>query len=191
MKRKHILIILIAVAVTLIGSLYIFRFPVLTAMGKYLVISTPLEKADLIVALGGSKGRRRDAVDLLRKGLASRIMFTGVDVEIRDYQCEGVFDGEIILPPKASYTTYDDALAVLKATEENNIRSVIIVTSPYHLRRSSFIFHKVFNDKDINLMFYASRDKAFQIDRWWSSYIGRKLVFMEYLGLVYYKVRYY
>jgi uncharacterized SAM-binding protein YcdF (DUF218 family) len=159
-------------------------------MGKYLIVTTPLEKADLIVALGGDKERRRDAVNLLRKGLAPRIMFTGFDVEGRDYQCEGVSEEETLLPPMASYTTYDDALVVLKATEENNFRSVIIVTSPYHLRRAGFIFHKVFNGKDINLMFYASRNKAFPMDRWWNSYIGRKRVFIEYLGLVYYRVRY-
>ncbi|MEC4684604.1 MAG: YdcF family protein [Nitrospirota bacterium] len=190
MKRKHILIVLTVVAVTLVGSLYWFRIPILIDMGKYLIVTTPLEKADLIVALGGDKERRRDAVDLLRKGLASRIMFTGFDVENKDYQCEGISEEEVLPLPRASYTTYDDALVVLKATEENNFRSVIIVTSPYHLRRSSFIFHKVFKGKDINLMFYVSRNKAFQMDRWWNSYIGRKLVFREYLGLVYYRVKY-
>ncbi len=190
MKRKHILIVLTVVAFTLVGSLYWFRIPILTDMGKYLIVTTPLEKADLIVALGGDKERRRDAVDLLRKGLAPKIMFTGYDVEGRDYQCEGVSEEETLLPPMPSYTTYDDALVVLKATEENKFRSIIIVTSPYHLRRAGFIFHKVFKGKDINLMFYASRNRAFPMDRWWSSYIGRKLVLKEYLGLVYYWVKY-
>jgi len=181
---------LIAVAVTFAGVVYLFRIPVLRGMGEYLRVTTPIQKADIIVALGGSKERRKDAVELLRKGFASRVMFTGYDVENRDYQCEGVSEEETLLPPMATYTTYDDAHVVLKATEENNFRSVIIVTSPYHLRRSSFIFHKVFKGKDINLMFYASRNKAFQMDRWWDSYIGRKLVFKEYLGLVYYWLKY-
>lgn len=189
MKRK-LLIILLAVAVTLIGSLYLFRFPILTGMGEYLRVSTPLQKADLIVALGGSKGRKRGAVALLRKGLASKVMFTGFDIDMRDYQCLGISEKETVLPPVAAYTTYEEALTVLRATEEGNFRSVIIVTSPYHLRRASFIFHKVFNGKDIKLMFYASRNNAFQMARWWNSYIGRKTVFMEYLGLVYYWVRY-
>ena len=190
MKRKHILIVLIAVAVTLAGAVYLFRVPILTGMGEYLKVTTPLQKADLIVALGGSKERRKDAIELLRKGFAPRIMFTGYDVEKRDYQCEGVAEEETLLPPMASYTTYDDAHVVLKATEENGFRSVIIVTSPYHLRRAGFIFRKVFKGKDIKLMFYASRIKAFQMDRWWNSYIGRKLVLKEYLGLVYYWVKY-
>ena len=190
MKRKHILIVLIAVAVTFAVAVYLFRIPVLTGMGDYLRVTTPLQKADIIVALGGSKERRKDAVELLRKGFAPRIMFTGFDVENRDYQCEGVSEEETLLPPMASYTTYDDALVVLKAIWENNFRSVIIVTSPYHLRRAGFIFHKVFDGKDINLMFYASRNKAFQMDRWWNSYLGRKLVFREYLGLVYCWLKY-
>ncbi len=134
MKRKYVLITLIAVAVTLVVAVYLFRVPILTGMGEYLKVSTPLQKADIIVALGGSKGRREEAVDLLRKGFASRIMFTGFDVEVRDYQCQGVSEEETVLPPMAAYTTYDEALVVLKATEENNFQAVIIVTSPYHLR---------------------------------------------------------
>ncbi|GBD99537.1 hypothetical protein BMS3Abin07_01574 [bacterium BMS3Abin07] len=188
MKRKCTLIILIAV--TLIGTVYLFRVPVLTGMGEYLVSTTPLERADLIVALGGSKGRKRGAVALLREGFASKVMFTGFDIDIRDYQCQGISEKEIVLPPMAAYTTYEEALVVLNAAEENNFHAVIIVTSPYHLRRASFIFHKIFNGKDIKLMFYACQNKAFQMDRWWKSYIGRKMVIMEYLGLVYYWVRY-
>lgn len=188
MRRKCALIIL--VAVSLVGVVYLFRVPILTGMGEHLKVSTPLQRADLIVALGGSKERRKDAVDLLRKGLASRIMFTGFDVESRDYQCQGVSDEEAVKPPMAAYTTYDEAFVVLKAIEENNFQAVIIVTSPYHLRRTSFIFHKVFDGKDVTLMFYASRNNAFQLDRWWDPYIGRKTVFMEYLRLVYYWVKY-
>ncbi len=139
---------------------------------------------------GGSKGRKRGAVALLRKGYASKIMFTGYDIDIRDYQCQGISEKETVLPPMAAYTTYEEALAVRRATEEGNSHSVIIVTFPYHLRRASFISHKIFNGKDIKLMFYVCQNKAFQMDTWWKSYISRKMVLMEYLGLVYYWVRY-
>ncbi|HEB75851.1 MAG TPA: YdcF family protein [Nitrospirae bacterium] len=190
MKRKHFLLALVALVVALAAAAYMFRAPVLTGMGEFLVVTTPLQKADIIVALGGSKERRQDAVELLREGVAPRVMFTGNDVDKKDYQCEGITEEATILPPGPSYSTYDDANVVLKAAEENNFRSVIIVTSPYHLRRSGFIFHEVFKGRRVNLMFHASRIKAFQMDKWWKSYIGRKLVLKEYMGLVYYWVKY-
>lgn len=188
MKRKFVLLILIVFV--LFGAIYAIRYPILTGMGEYLVAYNPLQKADLIVALGGSKGRQREAVALIKKGFGRRIMFTGFDVDTCDYQCLGVSKEEMIFPSEPAYTTYDDALLVLKTMKENNFRSVIIITSPYHLRRVSFIFRKVFNESGTTLIFHSSYKEPFEIKSWWKSYIGRKMVIMEYLGLVYYQLRY-
>lgn len=72
--------------------------------------------------------------------------------------------------------------------EQKGFQSAIIITSPYHLRRTRLIFTRVFADKGIRLMFYPSGNSAFEMNAWWKSYYGRKVVIIEYLGLIYYWV---
>lgn len=139
------------------------------------------------MALDGSRERQEKAVDLLRQGSARRIMFTGPDFRPHDYACLGV-KKEGIDPPFIAYRTYEEALVTKKVMEQKGFQSAIIITSPYHLRRTRLIFTRVFADKGIRLMFYPSGNSAFEMNAWWKSYYGRKVVIIEYLGLIYYWV---
>lgn len=91
-----------------------------------------------------------------------------------------------IEPPFAAYTTYEEALLVRKVLEDRRLRSVIVVTSSYHLRRTRMIFDHMLSGTKTDVMFSAAGNSAFSLDRWWKSHFGRKLILMEYLGLMYY-----
>ena len=69
MLRSWKILVPAALAVMLI-ILCSYRVPILSAMGEYLYDPTSLNKADLIVALGGNRWRQRDAVALMKEGLA-------------------------------------------------------------------------------------------------------------------------
>jgi uncharacterized SAM-binding protein YcdF (DUF218 family) len=169
---------------------YFYRYPILSAMGEYLYDPTSLEKADLIVALGGNRWRQRDAVALMKEGLAEYILLLGPDVQQSDYNCLGVSRERAILPHMPAYTTGDEALETLKIMRERSYKSAIVVTSWYHLRRASLTFGRVFDGETIKLMFHPSGHTPFDYKTWWRSYIGRKAVVIEYLGLATYWVRY-
>ena len=172
-------------ALVLFGGLYWFRTPILVLAGKWLVVETSLQAADLVIALGGSRERQDKAVDLLKQGFAKRILFTGSDFRPIDYACLSI-GHQGIEPSMVAYRTYDEALVTKKVMEANGFQSAIIVTSPYHLRRTRLIFIRVFGDNAVRLMFSPSSNKAFSMNDWWESHYGRKVVIIEYLGLVYY-----
>jgi vancomycin permeability regulator SanA len=154
-------------------------------MGEWLVVETSLQKADLIVALGGSKERQEKAVDLLKQGFAHHVLFTGPDFRLHDYACLGI-TRQGIEPPMVAYRTYEEALVTKRVLDQKGFRSAIIVTSPYHLRRTRLIFTQVFADKKSQMMFYPSANNAFSMNNWWKNHYGRKAIFFEYLGLAYY-----
>ena len=87
-----------------------------------------------------------------------------------------------------AYRTYEEALVTRQAVVPSAYHSVIVVTSPYHLRRVGMIFNKVFANAGIRLAFYPSRNKAFFMENWWKTYHGRKADIAEYLGLIYYGI---
>ena len=170
---------------TTLAAFYWFREPLLKQLGAWLVVESPLRPADLVVALGGSRERQDRAIELLRQGYAQMVLFTGPDFRSHDYNCIGVAHSGIH-PPFVAYTTYEEAMLVKTVLQERGLRSAIVVTSPYHLRRTRMTFERLVGETKAELAFHSSSNGTFSTSRWWKSHYGRKLVLMEYLGLVYY-----
>jgi uncharacterized SAM-binding protein YcdF (DUF218 family) len=97
---------------------------------------------DLIVALGGGVDRKVKAVQLLNQGLAPNILFTGDS----NYKAEYAFYNIPIVswttPPFISTDTWSDGDVIREVLENNNWKSVAIVTSNYHLPRAWIILKK-------------------------------------------------
>lgn len=169
-----------------VGLLAWFREPLLVGMGRWLVVETPVREADLVVALGGDRARQEEAVRLLQQGLGRWVLFVGSDVRPRDYHCLGVPADRAVPSPGPAYTTYEEAVATRKVAEERGVKSILVMTSPYHLRRARLTFERVFRGTGVRVGVVSALDPAFAPERWWRSHIGRKVVLVEYLGLVYY-----
>jgi len=154
-----------------------------------LVVETPLREVDLVVALGGDRGRQVMAVKLLQQGLAHQVLFTGEDVQLNDYQCLGVPVEQVMTLPVFAYTTYEEAVAIRQIVQTHGLGSVLIVTSLYHTRRAHWLFERVFRGIGVELFITAAPHRAFTMDTWWQSHVGRKQVLMEYMGLAYYGLK--
>jgi hypothetical protein len=174
------------ITIVSIGLLVGFREPVLAGIGRWLVVESVFGEADLVVALGGDRGRQEAAAELLERGRARWIMFVGSDVRLRDYRCLDITPDRAIPPPPPAYTTYEEAVATRTIAEKRGFKSIIVVTSPYHLRRTRWTFEKLLSDKGIVAAVHPAPDGGFAVDTWWRSHLGRKMVIMEYLGLAYY-----
>lgn len=183
--RNHVrrTFVLISGFLGVVALLAWFREPLLVGMGRWLVVETPLQKADLVVALGGNRWRQREAVALMKKGFGKNILFAGADVEEHDYHCLDVAGDQAVFSNLPAYRTKDEAFVVLKIMEERGFKSAIIVTSWYHLRRTNLVFRRAFEGKGIQLLLYPSDHEPFDTETWWHSYIGRKSVAFEYMGL--------
>ncbi len=158
----------------------------LVGMGRWLVVATPLHRADLIVALGGDRGRQETAAELLRRGIAPRVLFVGADARQRDYECLGIpASSAVPLLPEA-YTTGEEAERVRDLVRSSGYRSVLIVTAPYHSRRARWIFRRAFSGTGVEVEVATTVIRAFRIDNWWTTHMGQKTIGGEYLGLAYY-----
>jgi uncharacterized SAM-binding protein YcdF (DUF218 family) len=163
-----------------------FYEPALAGLGRWLEVTTPVAKADLVVALGGDRTRQDEAVRLLRGGFAQKILFVGSDVRPSDYHCLDVAPERAIPPQAPAYTTADEAVVVRQVAETQHLASILVVTSPHHLRRAQLAFGRVFADSRVILLFAPAPNSILSAETWWKTHIGRKLVVTEYLGLIYY-----
>ncbi|MDE8652502.1 YdcF family protein [Novosphingobium album (ex Liu et al. 2023)] len=100
-------------------------------------------RSDAIVVLTGSGGRIDHALGLLRKGLAPRLLVSGVDREVRARE----FAAEYNVPARLmaccvtlgydAYDTRSNAVEAARWIGARKARTVRLVTSDWHMRRAS------------------------------------------------------
>lgn len=139
------------VAVALVLFLFILlsvHEAVLQAAGDFLAVEDPLHRADAIIAISGDGQERvRAASELLRRGLGRWLILSGGPGggsgsarQLLDYAYEvGVPDDRILVDDGATSTT-GNARGSADLMRRKGLRSAILVTSPYHMRRSAVIF---------------------------------------------------
>ncbi len=162
-------------------------------LARFLLVDDPLERAGVVVALGGGSERAVHAARIYLNGLAPRIIMTGCGSsagKMAQQACElGVDYRDIIIEDKAE-STYENAVYTRQIIQNAGYRSAIIVTSPYHTRRTKLVFDRVFKDTGVKLQYSAAPGSGFNIDGSCSAPGDRRLVCREYIKLVYYWFRY-
>lgn len=113
---------------------------------QWLVVSVPLHKADGLIVLGGEPlARPQEAARLYHQGVAPVVFVTGIGDAITNRRiliAEGVPSTRIVSETKSS-TTHENALFLKPTLEAAQVRSALIVTSPFHTRRALATFRKV------------------------------------------------
>lgn len=143
MKRLFPILALAVVA----GAFFFVQGSSFTRFWKqWLVVSVPMEKADALIVLGGEPlARPLEAARLYKKGVASQVFVTGQGDATRNRQIligAGVPAAKIVTEPAAS-TTYSNATLLKPLLEADQVRTALIVTSPFHTRRALATFRKV------------------------------------------------
>jgi uncharacterized SAM-binding protein YcdF (DUF218 family)/glycosyltransferase involved in cell wall biosynthesis len=135
--------------------------PVVWWVAEPLRVTAPPRPADAIVVLGGGVGesgrigrgfqeRVTQAVELYREGRASRILFSSPhlfflrEVEVmRDLSiARGVPASSIIVETRA-VNTYQMVAFIKEILQQKHWRSILLVSSPYHMRRALLTWRKV------------------------------------------------
>lgn len=174
----------------------------LPLFGKFLVIRDPLESADAVLSLAGDQRRPRYAAELFLKGYARWFIITPLPLDSqrdRDLYIRyvkhtalrmGVPQEAILLVPETGNTTFEEANNVKRFLEQNNINSLLVVTSPWHTRRSKLIFQDVFKDSDKHISIqpmsnnvYGHREHTYRPEEWWTYRLGRDPTLSEYVKL--------
>jgi uncharacterized SAM-binding protein YcdF (DUF218 family) len=170
----------------------IVTFAVVAFFGGFILFASTIpgeeefqRSADGIVALTGGASRVADAVELLTAGRGKRLLISGVNPSttpaelIRlNPELEKLFDCCVDLGLQALNTT-GNAMEIAQWTREHQFRSIIVVTSAWHMPRAlveldrelagvEIIPHPVVSDR--------MRDEP-----WWTNPQTVRLLLVEYV----------
>lgn len=113
-------------------------------------VTTAPSHADAIIVLTGGKGRVDEGLRMLRSGVAGTLVLSGVH---EDAGMDAIFAGGVelqlrqrIILEKASKNTYENAVETRRLVIDRRFKSIVLLTSWYHLKRAEYIFRTVMPD---------------------------------------------
>ena len=182
------------------------------AAARLLIVHEPIEKSDAIVVLSGSatyRERAQHAGELFNAGRANRVVLTNDNLKSgwssaaqrnpyyhelakEELKRAGVPDQNIEVMMVPILGTHDEVLKLRDYCEQQNLNSILVVTSAYHSRRALWTFRRVFNDrnKKVGMDPVAAGIETPPPSTWWLHRFGWDLVPREYVKLVGYWVRF-
>ena len=178
----------------------IFLF-LLYFLGNYLIVDDPLDKVDAIVVLsGGEKDRLPEAAQLYLDGYSDTVILTDTGLLSEGSESEAAVDPNVIktydltqlgVPISNIYvtkgvvgSTVEEAHAILELMQKQSMQSMIIVTDPYHSRRTKLVFDDIFGEYGITVRVRSVQGHWFTSAGWWLHLEGWKFLIMEYAKLV-------
>ena len=186
--RRVVLSLLVLV---LLGALVLASRTILQAVGDFLTVSDHLTPADAVIAISGDGEERvRTAVGLLTRGYGRWLILSGAPAgepgsaaELAEYARKyHAPEGALLLDDRA-VSTFGNAVGSARVMRARGLRSAILVTSPYHMRRAIVEFRSIFGSQGLTVRAFPAQDSFFHPDGWWTRRKDRELVIREYLKL--------
>jgi uncharacterized SAM-binding protein YcdF (DUF218 family) len=148
----------------------------------------PERKADGIVVLTGGSSRVSDAMELLAAGYGKRLLISGVhptiaaaDISRSVQEGQGLFHCCVDLDHSA-VNTRSNALETKRWAKERGFKSLVVVTSNYHMPRAIVeLSHAM---PDIALVPFSVVGDKWRDEPWWSSGATFRLVLYEYVKYI-------
>jgi uncharacterized SAM-binding protein YcdF (DUF218 family) len=148
-------------------------------------VQEPLASADGIAVLTGGASRIDQAMELLAKGKAKRVLITGVNrtttvEELKELATQGgQYFTCCVDIDKEARNTIDNATETSEWVALNRYSSIIVVTSNYHMPRALAELARVM--PGVTLIPYPVVDNNVHLNPWWSYPGTTKLLLSEYL----------
>jgi len=175
--------------------------------GLWLIKEDHPQTADAIVILTGSIADRvLQAADIYKSGYAGKILIVnesmgaykelekrGFSVISKTSQTKDALvffnvprDSIIILPGDAESTMSEVMIIRNYISLNNNIDTILLITSSPHTRRASIIFKKAFSEMEtpVTVLSIPSTYTKFNADKWWRCKEDIQIVFLEYMKLM-------
>ena len=204
MKRKKLHIglgILVGIGVLIVLG-YLFQDPLRLMIGNYLIVQDPLESADVIHVISGMDYRTNYAIQLYKEGYGKTLFYTGswcdkIQAVHADHAKEISIEAGV--PPEAIATdgtpiisTYEEAerLKAFIYSSPQPIKSVIIVSAPFHMRRARWAYRRVLGKEIKVIMAPVPFEQTSFKRQWWLDNESKDFVNEEYKKLIYYVLRY-
>src|SRR4051794_4225658 len=149
----------------------------------------PDRKADGIVVFTGGSSRVSDAMELLAAGYGARLLISGVHPTNAASNISRSFsDNQALLMnccvdlDRSAVNTRSNAAETRRWAHERGFKSLIIVTSNYHMPRAILeLSHAM---PDIELLPFAVIGERWRDEPWWTSGATLRLLLSEYVKYV-------
>jgi uncharacterized SAM-binding protein YcdF (DUF218 family)/glycosyltransferase involved in cell wall biosynthesis len=200
-RRRAVQVVLPLAAAFLLA----FYTPLPWWLAAPLRMSEPPQAADAIVVFAGGVGesgragtgvqeRVARAVDLYRDGLAPAIIFSsGYVFNLREAEVmraiavdNGVPANVIVLEERAA-NTYENVANTARILEQRGWRRILLVSSPYHMRRATMTWHKV--APSVAVVPAPPHQSQFYLHQTGASLEQIRGLVHEYVAIVAYKLR--
>lgn len=151
------------------------------------------EDADGIVVLTGGASRIADAVELLAAGHGKRLLITGVHHTTSTRELARVIPGQQYLLKccvdldHTAINTLGNAAETRRWATRLGFRSLIVVTSAYHMPRSMVELSRQL--PDVRLIAFPVVTEKLRSEPWWTSPPIAKLLLSEFLKYMLAQVR--
>lgn len=198
-------LILAALAALILAGLWLSRHWWLAELGAYLVVDQPPERSGAIVAVSGSQERRQWAIELYRRGYADRLIFNvsdttyyfGMPIDpvesiMQMASAAGIPRDSLLINPGIS-STWEDARATRETVLKLGLRSILVVSSPFNMRRVCLTYKHRLGDLPLKMTFCSvpfEREKL-SPESWWSRERELQMVVDEYIKIVFYEFKYF
>ncbi len=210
-------LILLGALLLLALSLYTLRRPLLQQLGAFPTVADELQPVDLIVVISGTLPEIHYGLDLYHQGYGKKMLFLGhFPVELAVISKEpfevmekpwdeiaghmatlaGVPADALIFSDAFDNSTYDRVVSLIRAAQEHEQQSMIIVTSPSYSRRVALSAHHILQGNQPTVLMaptpqrYYPEAYRFNLDDWWLDENHPKMLFDEYTKLAYYWLKY-
>jgi uncharacterized SAM-binding protein YcdF (DUF218 family) len=186
---------LVAVAAGLL--VLVARPGLLDAPARFLVLRDGFETVDAVLVMAGDPGYERTstAARLVLQGRARLLILTGGEPGPGDSSSslaawarhKGVREDQI-RTESASTGTHSSLIAVRPILEADGVKTLALVTSPYHQRRAYGAARRVLG-ASIRILNWPAEPSSWSSEGWWRKARSRHIVFSEHLKLAYYALR--
>jgi uncharacterized SAM-binding protein YcdF (DUF218 family) len=194
---------LLAIFFLLFAVFFLAREPILLGIGNFLIVQDDVQTVDLIHVLGGDVERIDYAIELHKQRYGKKILFTGGRVELplinttysslakAHAESRGVPSQDILPFESKATSTFEEVLELQEILQsDSSLQAILIVSSPYHLRRARWIFNKTLNHH-VKLQFApVPFEKSRHQQRWWTEELSLQAVVNEYLKIPFYVLKY-
>lgn len=177
----------IKIIVTCVGLAFLVFFSGFIGFNHRIPTQQPatIAKADAIVVLTGGKSRIIDALKLLDAEKGSRLLISGVHKSTsREALAKLVPKQRALLNccvdlGKAALNTLGNAQETAQWVSKHKFKSLIIVTSNYHMPRSLVVLNHVL--PQTNLIAYPVLVSSVPVRQWWTNPGTARLLLREYV----------
>jgi len=153
-NRQVIIAVVLAVVI-----LSVAHEPILTAVGDYLPIQDALQPADLIHVIAGPDDRTDYAIQFYKQDYDRMLFFTGGSSVFHGYYhgqhgaeratLQGMPQEDIVIDESPVTSTYTEAVLLEEfiARSPAPVRSVIVVSAAYHMRRAHWTYRHMLGNQ--------------------------------------------